>query len=387
MSFDFPSSPTLGQTFTPVLGTTYAWNGYAWALQTASGLVISDTPPASPFNGQMWFESDTGRLWISYFDGNSTQWVAVGGGGIAPINAPQNNLANGKLVESHTANAATFAIKTLSGADPSATNPAGVLFPDGSTLIINTPVSLTLPDQEMFGVPGFPLRLWFALANDGGTPRLVVRRCIGSGAIQGFDPRGILSAALPSGTVELKNYSNAVITNRTYRIIAFVDYETPVPSNSSWTTSPERINMVGPNTPLPGTVVQTQSMISTSATACMSGGWVGTSIQKYITPQSLLNGILVECYSDHHQNSQASYEQFYATMTRNGITIGAAELDWTWSAGTYWGGIMYAQKILDFPFLSTQINYQLWGHLYYSSANYYYLPYGGGSLTLQEIMG
>lgn len=36
MAFDFPSSPTLGQVFTPVSGTTYVWNGYAWALSSAS---------------------------------------------------------------------------------------------------------------------------------------------------------------------------------------------------------------------------------------------------------------------------------------------------------------------------------------------------------------
>lgn len=30
MSFDFPSSPTTGQTFTPAGGPAYQWNGYAW---------------------------------------------------------------------------------------------------------------------------------------------------------------------------------------------------------------------------------------------------------------------------------------------------------------------------------------------------------------------
>jgi hypothetical protein len=41
---------------------------------------ISDTPPGSPTNGSLWWESDTGILWISYNDGTSTQWVAVAGG-------------------------------------------------------------------------------------------------------------------------------------------------------------------------------------------------------------------------------------------------------------------------------------------------------------------
>jgi hypothetical protein len=32
MAFDFPSSPTVGQQFTPVAGTTYTWNGQGWVL-------------------------------------------------------------------------------------------------------------------------------------------------------------------------------------------------------------------------------------------------------------------------------------------------------------------------------------------------------------------
>jgi hypothetical protein len=42
-------------------------------------ITTSDTPPASPTNGSLWWESDTGTLYMSYNDGTSTQWVAVGG--------------------------------------------------------------------------------------------------------------------------------------------------------------------------------------------------------------------------------------------------------------------------------------------------------------------
>jgi hypothetical protein len=50
---------------------------------------VSDTPPASPIQGQLWWESDSGLLNLSYNDGNTTQWVAVGGGGgPIPTNSP-----------------------------------------------------------------------------------------------------------------------------------------------------------------------------------------------------------------------------------------------------------------------------------------------------------
>lgn len=55
----------------------------AWVKANAGGgsasITISDTPPASPAPGAMWWESDTGGLFIYYNDGNTSQWVSVGG--------------------------------------------------------------------------------------------------------------------------------------------------------------------------------------------------------------------------------------------------------------------------------------------------------------------
>jgi len=44
-----------------------------------SAAVISDDPPLSPTAGQMWWESDTGNLYIWYADVDSSQWVHVTG--------------------------------------------------------------------------------------------------------------------------------------------------------------------------------------------------------------------------------------------------------------------------------------------------------------------
>ena len=53
--------------------------GVSWG-SAASGVTIAETPPAGAYNGDLWWESDTGELQIWYDDGSSTQWVTVSQG-------------------------------------------------------------------------------------------------------------------------------------------------------------------------------------------------------------------------------------------------------------------------------------------------------------------
>lgn len=80
MAFDFPSSPAEGQIFNAPGGPSYVFNTPVWkAVGQGQIAIISDTPPPSPANGALWYESDSGILFIWYNDGNSSQWVQVGG--------------------------------------------------------------------------------------------------------------------------------------------------------------------------------------------------------------------------------------------------------------------------------------------------------------------
>src|SRR6478609_526330 len=82
MAWDFPASPTEGATYTPAGGPTYTFTSGVWrilppassALSTAN---VSDTPPANPVQGQIWWKSDTGETFIWYDDASADtgQWV------------------------------------------------------------------------------------------------------------------------------------------------------------------------------------------------------------------------------------------------------------------------------------------------------------------------
>ena len=68
---------------TPSTNDVLTWNGSAWAPAAAQGggggganVTISDTIPAgTPSAGDLWWESDSGRLKVYYTDTDSSQWV------------------------------------------------------------------------------------------------------------------------------------------------------------------------------------------------------------------------------------------------------------------------------------------------------------------------
>ena len=82
MAFNFPNSPTVGDIHSEA-GKSYRYNGYAWVVVSAfdvyGPVYISDTVPPNPLCGDLWYESDTGKLFVYYEDFNSSQFVQVGG--------------------------------------------------------------------------------------------------------------------------------------------------------------------------------------------------------------------------------------------------------------------------------------------------------------------
>jgi len=87
--------PAVGECQVEVYRTGDAGSaGAAGADGDPGAVYIGDTPPGSPFAGQEWFESDTGKMYIWYDDGSSAQWVqligAGGGSGSGDLLAANN---------------------------------------------------------------------------------------------------------------------------------------------------------------------------------------------------------------------------------------------------------------------------------------------------------
>jgi hypothetical protein len=80
-----PVSPWLGQSiFETDTGSAFVWDGSAWQPAGGGGSIeISSTAPTSPGEGDLWWDSDNGKLYIYYNDGNSSQWVDAAGPSVA----------------------------------------------------------------------------------------------------------------------------------------------------------------------------------------------------------------------------------------------------------------------------------------------------------------
>lgn len=71
-----PASPAAG--YVRYNSDTGKFEGYAVGWGTlGGGAAISDTPPSNPAHGDLWWESDTGNLYIRFDDGTSQQWVQL----------------------------------------------------------------------------------------------------------------------------------------------------------------------------------------------------------------------------------------------------------------------------------------------------------------------
>jgi hypothetical protein len=68
----------------PSDGNTYGRKNGAWAIGAAA-VTIADTPPGGPIAGNLWWESDSGQMFIYFNDGSSSQWVAAAARASAPM--------------------------------------------------------------------------------------------------------------------------------------------------------------------------------------------------------------------------------------------------------------------------------------------------------------
>jgi len=80
MALNFPTNPAVGQIY--AVGTeSWQWNGSAWQVvagaETYSPVYIGSFPPVIAINGDLWWNRDSGQMFVYYTDSDSSQWVSA----------------------------------------------------------------------------------------------------------------------------------------------------------------------------------------------------------------------------------------------------------------------------------------------------------------------
>lgn len=122
MPIDFPSGPSVNQTYT-YNGQVYKWTGVSWDVVRTSAVgptgptgptgpagsggggsfTVADTAPSTPNAGDVWFDSTDGKAYI-YFD---SYWVEFSGSSLTPPDDRSMTIA----VSDETTNLTTGAAK------------------------------------------------------------------------------------------------------------------------------------------------------------------------------------------------------------------------------------------------------------------------------------
>ena len=77
MALDFPANPSDGDVYS---GFEYDATFTAWRkLSGVVKMLVSDTKPEGPANGDIWFDSSDGKTYVFYNDGDSSQWIEFAG--------------------------------------------------------------------------------------------------------------------------------------------------------------------------------------------------------------------------------------------------------------------------------------------------------------------
>lgn len=225
-------------------------------------------------------------------------------------------ILNATITESHSANAVTFALKTLAGADPSASDPVKAYFRNATAATgnyvertITAALSVTIPSTATMGfTSGAAGKIWLVLVDDGGTLRLGAVNCLNGTSIYPLGQFPIISSTtIGTGSDSAAViYTNTGAASKPYLVLGYASYEgaNVIATAGTWANSPLRIQLQGPSDPLPGNLIQlasnTDGAVATGTTTVPYDDTIpqiteGTQFMtQAITPTSAANLLQVE---------------------------------------------------------------------------------------------
>jgi hypothetical protein len=218
-------------------------------------------------------------------------------------------MLNGTIVPSVSGNALTLAIKTLAGADPSASDPVWFVFRSAtassgsySVVEVTAALSTTVPASSTLGFANAtPGRIWVTAVNNAGTVSLAVINCLSGANATGWSIYplagwGIVNVTAYGGGANNAQtfYGAGSLSSVPYGVLGYVTWEagSTLATAGTWNLTPTRTELYRPGVPLPGTAFQPVNSVQNTANTTTSATFVVLQSMN-ITPTSSANLISV----------------------------------------------------------------------------------------------
>lgn len=198
--------------------------------------------------------------------------ILLSGAGVLSAASSQGvQIINGTITEANATNAVTFALKTLAGSDPSASDPVYVVFRNatagtGNYVVrtVTSATSLTISAGSNLGVStnNEPFNVWLVLFDDAGTVRLGAVNCLNHSTLSIFKlrqfPLASSTAEGGAGAADSAHvfYTGTAVASKAFVVAAKAYYASGLATAGNWNVSPDRIELYTPGMALPGEVVQ-----------------------------------------------------------------------------------------------------------------------------------
>lgn len=270
------------------------WTGTAWIafrpVVFRDGTMVlpvgtTATRPGTPQKGAFWYNDTTSALEYS----DATNWFSL----LTTLQGAQlayGGILNGTIVESRAGNIATYALKTLAGADPSSADPVLLAFRDptvgsGGYIFrrVTAALSIDISSGSTMGVPAIntAFKLWIVLFDDAGTIRFGVINTLSGFNVYPLGRFPIASSTIEGGAGAADSAwvfytKTSAVAAKAYLPIAYASYESGLTALGAWASAPTWIQLFGRGVPLPG------SFLNTALTAKTDTSTIATTAGTYI---------------------------------------------------------------------------------------------------------
>jgi hypothetical protein len=396
------TSLTVNVTATGGAGTHADWTIVLANSTAAAGL----QPPVGTGNVTGPGSSTTGH--IATFADASGKVIQDGG---PPVGAPNtvtpsmfaaaavatgSNMLNGTIASSVATGALTLAVKTLAGADPSASDPVWFLFrastpASGSYAMIEVtaPLSVTVPANSTLGFQNAtPGRIWLVAVNNAGAVSLAVINCLAGTSSLGWSifplaGWGIANITAFGGGANSAQvfYGAASLASLPYSVLGFATWEvgSTLVTAGTWNLTPTRTELFRPGVALPGAPLQQSLAFFSTNSTNATGTPANTVVTAQITPSSSAN--LLDIYAQGQLTNSIDTDGALIRLVRGSTPVGMGNCQIIAPANGGGGSIPISW--LDAPGSLSAVTYtvQLWAAVG-GTASY---PNNNGIMGLKEL--